>query len=165
MFAVVKTGGKQYRVSPGDVILVEKLLGNSGDTVTLSDVLMVVDGDKSSVGAPVLAGAAVEATIREQTRGDKVIVFKKKRRQGYRRKKGHRQDLTVLAINNIVMDGKKAASAQPKAEKKAVAAEKTEKAPKKEVAPKPKKEAAASSEGAVAEAKPKKATAKAKKEA
>ena len=97
MFAVIKTGGKQYKVAPNDVILVEKLPGQAGDTVTLDQVLMV--GDK--VGAPIVAGASVTATLVEQTRGDKIIVFKKKRRQNYRRKKGHRQDLTVLRITGI----------------------------------------------------------------
>jgi large subunit ribosomal protein L21 len=97
MFAVIKTGGKQYKVAPNDVILVEKLPGLAGDTVTLDQVLMV--GDK--VGAPLVAGASVTATLVEQTRGEKIIVFKKKRRQNYRRKKGHRQDLTVLRITGI----------------------------------------------------------------
>jgi len=97
MFAVIKTGGKQYKVAPNDVILVEKLPGLAGDTVTLDQVLMV--GDK--VGAPLVAGASVTATLVEQTRGEKIIVFKKKRRQNYRRKKGHRQDLTVLRIAAI----------------------------------------------------------------
>ena len=97
MFAVIKTGGKQYKVAPNDVILVEKLPGQAGDTVTLDQVLMV--GDK--VGAPLVAGASVTATLVEHTRGEKVIIFKKKRRQNYRRKKGHRQDLTVLRIAAI----------------------------------------------------------------
>lgn len=98
MFAVIKTGGKQYKVAPNDVVIVEKLPGQAGDTVTLDQVLMV--GDK--VGAPLVAGASVTATLVDHTRGEKVIVFKKKRRQNYRRKKGHRQDLTVLRITDIV---------------------------------------------------------------
>jgi large subunit ribosomal protein L21 len=97
MFAVIKTGGKQYKVAKDDVIVVEKLPGEAGSTVTLDEVLMV--GDK--IGAPVVAGAAVTATVVEQTRGEKIIVFKKKRRQTYRRKNGHRQDLTVLRITDI----------------------------------------------------------------
>jgi len=97
MFAVIKTGGKQYKVAPNDVIRVEKLAGEAGETVTLDQVLMV--GDK--IGAPTVAGASVTATVLEQTRADKVIIFKKKRRQNYRRKKGHRQELTVLRITNI----------------------------------------------------------------
>jgi large subunit ribosomal protein L21 len=97
MFAVIKTGGKQYKVAANDVIRVEKLAGEAGETVTLDQVLMV--GDK--IGAPTVAGASVTATVLEQTRADKVIIFKKKRRQNYRRKKGHRQELTVLRITNI----------------------------------------------------------------
>ncbi|WP_142847940.1 50S ribosomal protein L21 [Telmatospirillum sp. J64-1] len=97
MFAVIKTGGKQYKVATNDIIVVEKLAGEAGDSITLDQVLMV--GDK--IGAPVVAGASVTATVVEQTRGDKIIVFKKKRRQNYRRKKGHRQDLTVLRITDI----------------------------------------------------------------
>ncbi len=97
MFAVIKTGGKQYKVAKNDVIVVEKLAGEAGETVTLDEVLMV--GDK--IGAPTVAGASVSATVVDQTKGDKVIVFKKKRRQNYRRKKGHRQQLTVLRITDI----------------------------------------------------------------
>ena len=97
MFAVIRTGGKQYKVAANDVIRVEKLPGAVGDTVTLDDVIMV--GEK--VGTPTVAGASVTATLVEQARGDKIIVFKKKRRQNYRRKKGHRQDLTVLRITDI----------------------------------------------------------------
>ena len=111
MFAIVKTGGKQYRVSPGDVIAVEKLLGQAGDVITLSNILMVGQDDQTTIGQPFVTGASVQASIREQTRGDKVIVFKKRRRQGYRRKKGHRQDLTLLTINEILMNGQMPAKA------------------------------------------------------
>lgn len=97
MFAVVKTGGKQYRVEPNDVLIVEKLAGEAGETITLDQVLLV-DG---KVGAPLVAGASVSAEIIEQGRAAKVIVFKKNRRQNYRRKKGHRQDQTVLRIKAI----------------------------------------------------------------
>jgi large subunit ribosomal protein L21 len=97
MFAVIRTGGKQYKVAANDVIRVEKLPGEAGDTVTLDQVLMV--GDK--IGAPLVAGASVTATLLEQGRGEKIIIFKKRRRQNYRRKKGHRQDLTVLRITGI----------------------------------------------------------------
>lgn len=97
MFAVIRTGGKQYKVAPNDVIRVEKLPGAAGDTVTLDDVIMV--GEK--IGTPRVEGASVTATLLEQGRGEKIIVFKKKRRQNYRRKKGHRQDLTVLRITAI----------------------------------------------------------------
>ncbi len=97
MFAIIETGGKQYKVSPDDVIKVEKLAGAAGDTVTFDRVLMV-DG---KVGAPTLAGASVTATVLEQGRGPKLIVFKKRRRQNSRRKNGHRQDLTVVRITGI----------------------------------------------------------------
>jgi large subunit ribosomal protein L21 len=97
MFAVIKTGGKQYRVTKDDVILVEKLEGEAGSAITLDQVLMV--GDK--IGSPIVAGASVTATVIEQTKSDKIIVFKKKRRQNYRRKRGHRQQLTVLRITDI----------------------------------------------------------------
>ena len=99
-YAVVKTGGKQFRVTAGDVINVEKLAGEAGDKVTLDKVLMV-GGDKVKVGAPLIEGATVEAEIVEQTRAPKIIVFKKRRRQNYRRKKGHRQEMTTLKISSI----------------------------------------------------------------
>lgn len=101
MFAVVKTGGKQYRVTPGDVVLVERLPGEEGQSIQLTDILMVQDGNATTIGAPLVSGAFVNATIKAQTRGDKIIVFKKKRRQGYRRKRGHRQDLTLLTIQSV----------------------------------------------------------------
>lgn len=101
MFAVIKTGGKQYKVAKDDVIRVERLSDDAGSSVKLDQVLMVVDGDKVSVGAPILSGASVTAEIVDHDRGPKIIVFKKKRRQNYRRKKGHRQDLTVLKITGI----------------------------------------------------------------
>ncbi|MEM1379992.1 MAG: 50S ribosomal protein L21 [Pseudomonadota bacterium] len=99
-YAVVKTGGKQFRVTAGDVIHVEKLAGDAGEKVTLDKVLMV-GGDKVQVGAPLIEGATVEAEIVEQTRAPKIVVFKKRRRQNYRRKKGHRQEMTTLKINSI----------------------------------------------------------------
>ena len=101
MFSVVKTGGKQYRVQKDDVIKVEKLVGEAGDTLTLDQVLMVGEGDKATIGAPLVAGATVVAELVEHTRGPKIIIFKMKRRQNYRRKRGHRQDLTVLRITDI----------------------------------------------------------------
>jgi large subunit ribosomal protein L21 len=101
MYAVIKTGGKQYRVAPDDVITVERLAGEAGDVLTLSDVLMVADGGAIKVGVPMVEGATVSASIVEQTRGEKVIIFKKRRRKHYRRKNGHRQDLTVLKITAI----------------------------------------------------------------
>ena len=138
MFAVIKTGGKQYRVANNDVILVEKLAGNAGDEISLDQVLMVGEGDKVTVGTPTVEGAAVTASIIDQTRGEKIIVFKKKRRQNYRRKKGHRQDLTALRILDVAAKAgaKKAApqKAEEKAEAKADAPAK--KAPAKKAAPK-----------------------------
>jgi large subunit ribosomal protein L21 len=101
MFAVIKTGGKQYKVQKDDKLLVEKLEGVDGDVITLDQVLMVSDGEKSTLGEPLVEGAKVEAKIVEQTRGPKIVIFKKKRRQNYRRKKGHRQDLTMIQITNI----------------------------------------------------------------
>lgn len=97
MYAVVHTGGKQYRVSKDDVLTIEKLELEPGSTVTFDQVLMV--GDR--IGTPTVAGATVTGEVLEQTRGKKVIVFKKKRRQNYRRRRGHRQDLTVVRITDI----------------------------------------------------------------
>ena len=101
MFAVIRAGGKQYKVANGDVIRVEKLEAEAGASITLNDVLMVSDGGNPTVGTPVVAGAAVVAEVVAQDRAPKIIVFKKKRRQNYRRKNGHRQDLTVLRITGI----------------------------------------------------------------
>jgi large subunit ribosomal protein L21 len=101
MFAVIRTGGKQYRVAKDDVISVEKLAGEPGAMIELSEVLMIGDGADVTTGTPLLAGASVSATVIEQTRAPKIIVFKKKRRQNYRRKKGHRQQQTVLRIAEI----------------------------------------------------------------
>ena len=108
MFAVIRTGGKQYRVAPNDVIEIEKIAGNPGDIVELGEVLLLGGADGGpKAGAPLITGAAVAAEVVEQGRGDKIIVFKKKRRKNYRRKKGHRQDLTLLRITEILTDGKK----------------------------------------------------------
>ena len=115
MFAVIRTGGKQYKVAKNDVISVEKLPGEAGETIALDQVLMLVDGEAMKVGAPLVEGARVEATIVEQTRGPKIIVFKKKRRKNYRRKQGHRQDLTVLRVTDVV--GADAKPAKPAAAK------------------------------------------------
>ena len=106
MYAVIKTGAKQHRVTPGDVIKVEKLAGEPGDSVTLGDVLML-GGDTPEIGAPMVEGASVAASILEQARDKKIIVFKKRRRQNYRRKKGHRQHYTVLRIDEILTGGAK----------------------------------------------------------
>jgi large subunit ribosomal protein L21 len=152
MFAIVRTGGKQYRVAPGDKIVVEKLAGNAGDSIDLTDVLLAGEGSDLKSTAGLIVGAEIIA----QAKSDKVTVFKKRRRHNYRRKAGHRQPLTILKIVSI--GGKKAekkaapkaeaaekpaaaaapakAEAAPKAEKKATAS-KAEKAPaKKEAAPK-----------------------------
>jgi len=117
MFAVVRTGGKQYRVSENDVIVVEKLAGEAGEVIVLGDVLAVGDGKAQTIGTPTVSGASVAAQVLEQTRGDKVIIFKKKRRQGYRRKKGHRQELTALRVTEILTDGKAPSKAKPAAKK------------------------------------------------
>lgn len=101
MFAVIRTGGKQYKVQKDDKIFVEKIEGEDGSVIKLDQVLMVADDKKSTVGAPIVEGALVEAKIIRQDRGPKITVFKKKRRKNYRRKKGHRQDLTYIQITNI----------------------------------------------------------------
>ena len=100
-FAVIRTGGKQYRVTPNAVLTVEKLEAEPGATVTFHDVLAVGGEAGLTVGAPTVPGASVTATVLEQKRGEKVIIFKKKRRQNYRRKRGHRQHLTVLRIGDV----------------------------------------------------------------
>lgn len=101
MFAVIRTGGKQYKVAQDDVIAVEKLTGEPGATVELAEVLMVGDGATVATGTPLISGASVSATLVEHRRADKIIVFKKKRRHNYRRKNGHRQHQTVLRITEI----------------------------------------------------------------
>jgi large subunit ribosomal protein L21 len=101
MFAVIRTGGKQYKVAPEDVIAVERLDGEPGATIDLGEVLMVGDGTTVATGTPLVAGASVSAELVEQRRADKIIVFKKKRRHNYRRKNGHRQHQTVLRITEI----------------------------------------------------------------
>ncbi len=101
MYAVIKTGGKQYKVSQGDILKVEKLNAAPGDEIEISDVLMVVDGEEVTLGTPVVEGASVKAKIIEQGRAKKVIVFKKKRRKGYRVKNGHRQPFTAIEIQQV----------------------------------------------------------------
>lgn len=118
MFAVIRTGGKQYRVAPNDIIEVEKIAGQPGDIVELAEVLLL-GGDKGpQTGSPTISGALVAAEVIEQRRGDKIVVFKKKRRSTYRRKNGHRQELTALRITEILTDGKKPSKAAPKPEAK-----------------------------------------------
>ncbi len=105
MFAVIRTGGKQYKVAKDDVIAVEKLAGEPGATIELGEVLMLGDGATVSAGTPLVSGASVSATLVEQRRADKIIIFKKKRRHNYRRKNGHRQYQTVLRIDEIHAEG------------------------------------------------------------
>ena len=109
-YAVLKSGGKQYKVSAGDVILVEKILGDSGTKITFNDIVMMGEGSQIHIEEAELKSASVTGEVIEQTRGPKLIIFKKKRRQNYRRKKGHKQDLTVIRIKSI--DLKKAAVAK-----------------------------------------------------
>ncbi len=156
MFAIIKTGGKQYKVAENDVIKVEKLAAEAGSTVTLDDVLMIGESGKAAKTASAdLSRAAVLAEVLDQSRADKIIVFKKKRRHNYRRKAGHRQHQTVLRITGISATGtkpkaaaRKAApkkeadkAAEPKAEKKKAAPKKA--AAKTEAKPKPKAKAKA----------------------
>lgn len=101
MYAVIKTGGKQYRVTEGQSLRVEKLAGNAGDSVTFSDVLMVGSESGAKIGQPVVAGASVSAKIATHDRADKIVVFKFRRRKNYRRKNGHRQPYTELLITGI----------------------------------------------------------------
>jgi len=101
MYAIIRTGGKQYQVAAGDTLRVEKLQGDIGDTVELSDVLLVADGEDIKIGQPVVDGAKVVAKIAEQGKDKKVIVFKKKLRKGYKVKRGHRQQYTALTIEKI----------------------------------------------------------------
>ena len=101
MYAVIKTGGKQYRVEKNEVLAVELLDAKEGDTVTFGEVLLLGGEGTAKIGTPTVAGASVKATVLEQKKTDKVIVFKKKRRQNYRRKQGHRQNVTVIRITAI----------------------------------------------------------------
>jgi len=101
MYAVIKTGGKQYKVSPGEMVRVERLPGEVGSELDISDVLMVVDGSHVRIGRPVVENGSVRATVVEHGRGKKVLIMKKKRRKGYSLKKGHRQSHTTLEIKEI----------------------------------------------------------------
>ena len=154
MYALVRTGGKQYRVAKDDTILVERIAADEGAEVILDDVVMLGDGDKVTIGTPRVEGAAVSATVVSQTRGPKIIIFRRKRRKNHRRTQGHRQDLTLLKINTIAEDGK---SLKPKAAPAKKAAAKDEAAPKATA-----KKAAAKKAPPKADAKaaPKKASAK-----
>ena len=137
MYALVRTGGKQYRVTKGDTILVDRLAADEGAEVILDDVVMLGDSDKFTIGTPRVEGAAVSATVVSQTRGPKIVIFRRKRRKNHRRTQGHRQDLTLLKINAIAEQGK---VLYPKAEAKTATAKKA--APKAEAKAAPKKAAA-----------------------
>ena len=112
MFAVFKTGGKQYRVAAEDVLKVDKIKGEPGEIVEFGEVL-VVGGDNLTLGAPTVAGATVAAEVLEQARGPKIIAFKKRRRKNSRRKRGHRQEFTLLRITEILTEGRKASKTAP----------------------------------------------------
>ena len=140
MFAVIKTGGKQYKVAADQQIVIEKLEGEAGDTLIFGEVLMIGDGDNVDIGAPMISGAQVVGEVVEQTRGAKVISYKKKPRNTYRRKLGHRQSLTVIKITDILAKGGAVAKKSDRApEPKAEAAAPAKKA---KAAPKAKAEAA-----------------------
>jgi large subunit ribosomal protein L21 len=155
MYAVIKTGGKQYRVAANDKILIEKLDGAAGDQVNFTEVLMVSNGGTVDIGAPFLSGATVVGEIEKQARGPHITIFKKRRRKHYRRRNGHRQDLTSVTITEILTGGAKP-SAKAKAKPEAKVEAKVEAKPEAAVAVAPVAEAAA-------EAKPKKAAAKPRK--
>ena len=172
MYAVVKTGGKQYKVAKDDKIVVDRLEAEAGSALVLDEVLMVANGDQVNVGAPTVKDAVVGATILRHTRGDKIMVFRRKRRKNFRRIRGHRQDLTLIQITDIAPDGKlkpaakKAETAKPVAKKAD-----TDKAPaaKKATSAKPAAKKAATSDKPAAKKtsaaakKPAKASAKADK--
>jgi large subunit ribosomal protein L21 len=123
MYAVIKTGGKQYKVAAGNLIVIEKLVGTAGDSVSFDEVLLVGGDNGTTLGSPLVAGAAVAGEIVDQKRTAKILVFKKRRRQNSKRSRGHRQEQTLVRITEILTDGKKAAAkkakAAPKAETKA----------------------------------------------
>ena len=126
MYALVKTGGKQYRVSKDDTILVERLSAEEGEQIILNDIIMLGDGDKVTIGTPLVDGAGVSATVVRQTRGPKIIIFRRKRRKNHRRTQGHRQDLTLLKIIDIAEDAKSLKTVKPAAKaapKKAAASD------------------------------------------
>lgn len=156
MFAVIKTGGKQYKVAPNDILRVEKLAGEPGETVALESVLMLQTDAGLQVGAPLVSGATVAAEVLEQTRGPKILIFKKKRRKHHRRRNGHRQELTVLRVTEILTDGAKPKKTEAKPAK-AVDKSSTQK-------PQPKsakaKKASAPAKAPAKKAAPKKAPAK-----
>jgi len=165
MFAIIKTGGKQYRVQVGDVLSIERLPAGAGKTALFDQVLLIADDKETLIGTPLIEKAAVRAAIIEDFKGEKVIVFKKKRRKQYRRTRGHRQELTRVKIQNIVADAalmppEEKIEPEPKPEETLVRAQRAEEA----AAPKPAKKEAKPKEKAAKPEKEKK-TAKPKKEA
>jgi large subunit ribosomal protein L21 len=167
MFAVIKTGGKQYKVAPNDVLRVEKLAGEPGDLIEFGAVLAIGGEAGVTLGAPLVEGAMVAAEVVEQGRADKIIVFKKKRRKNHRRRNGHRQHETVLRVTEILTDGKKPSKAASKAKvakaepaPEAEAAPAAKAAPKKAAAKKAPAEKAPAKKAAPKKAAPKKAVAK-----
>ena len=138
MYAIVEMAGQQFKVAKDQKVYVHRLQGEEGDKITFDKVLLLEDGDNVTIGAPVIDGAAVEAKVVKHLKGDKVIVFKKKRRKGYQKKNGHRQYLTEIVVEGIVAKGaKKAAPAKAKADEKPAAEPKKAEAKKAEA---PKKE-------------------------
>lgn len=122
MYAVIKTGGKQYKVEAGATLKVEKLLGEVGSKVVIDKVLMINDGDNTTIGAPLIAGATVNATVVSHGRADKVMIFKFRRRKHYRKTQGHRQSFTEILINDV--NGKGAVATKPAVAAKTAAAPK-----------------------------------------
>jgi large subunit ribosomal protein L21 len=173
MYAVIKTGGKQYRVSPGDMLIVEKLAGEPGEKVAFDHVLMIGEGEAVTVGAPTISGASVTATLVETRKGEKIKIFKKTRRQGYRRTGGHRQIESVLRVTAVAGGGKTetwdgevvlTTRAEINLRARNLAARDgavVAKAPKAEPAPKPEAKAAAPKPATEKKAAPKKAKAEA----
>ena len=156
MYAVVKTGGKQYKVALGDKVIVDRLIGEAGDKVILDEVLMCADGDKLALGSPIVKDAVVAAKLLRQTRTEKIMVFRRKRRKNFRRTRGHRQDMTLLEITDIAPDGKLKAEKKP-AQTKAAKTETAKKAA-------PKKAPAKKAVAKKTAAKPAAKTAKSKKQ-
>jgi len=154
MFAVIRTGGKQYRVAAEDLIKVDKVRGNPGEIVQFGEVL-VVGGDSITLGQPTIAGASVAAEVIEQGRGPKIIAFKKRRRKNSRRRRGHRQEFTLLRVTEILTDGAKPSqTARPKREPKKPAGESDEaKRPKAKAGPKTRGRAAGAKKPAKSPAK------------
>ena len=154
MFAVIRTGGKQYRVAAEDVLKVDKVKGSPGEIVQFGEVL-VVGGDNVTLGQPTIAGASVAAEVLEQGRGPKIIAFKKRRRKNSRRKRGHRQEFTLVRVTEILTDGAKPTkTARPKPEPKPVAATAEDAEPAETRAPKRKAQAKTQAKAAKKPSKP-----------